>query len=158
MGDSLRRVPDETESSLVIDAPRAAVMAVIADVPAYPDWNDEVRSVEVLTAAADGRPTTARFVLDAGAIKDTYTLAYAWQGDERVSWSMVGDATVLRQLDGSYTLRPEGDDRTTVTYRLQADVRIPMIGLMKRKVEKVIVDRALKGLQQRVEFLRSDER
>jgi hypothetical protein len=31
------------------------------------------------------------------------------------------------------------------------DVKIPMIGMIKRKAEKVIIDRALKGLKQRVE-------
>jgi hypothetical protein len=30
------------------------------------------------------------------------------------------------------------------------DVKIPMIGMIKRKAEKVIVDTALKGLRRRV--------
>ncbi|MEP7333221.1 MAG: cyclase, partial [Terracoccus sp.] len=30
-------------------------------------------------------------------------------------------------------------------------VKIPMIGLLKRKAEKVIIDTALKGLKKRVE-------
>jgi hypothetical protein len=33
------------------------------------------------------------------------------------------------------------------------DISIPMIGLLKRKAEKVIVDTALKGLKKRVESL-----
>ena len=38
-----------------------------------------------------------------------------------------------------------------MTYRLAVDVKIPMIGLLKRKAEKVIVDTALKELKKRVE-------
>jgi hypothetical protein len=38
-----------------------------------------------------------------------------------------------------------------VTYRLAVDVKIPMIGLLKRRAEKVIVDTALKELKKRVE-------
>jgi hypothetical protein len=38
-----------------------------------------------------------------------------------------------------------------VTYRLRVDVSIPMIGMLKRRAEKVIIDTALKGLKQRVE-------
>jgi hypothetical protein len=38
-----------------------------------------------------------------------------------------------------------------VHYRLAVDVKIPMIGMIKRKAEKVIVDTALKGLKKRVE-------
>jgi hypothetical protein len=46
-----------------------------------------------------------------------------------------------------------GPDGTEVTYRLCVDVAIPLIGLLKRKAEKVIIDAALKGLKNRVELL-----
>jgi hypothetical protein len=57
---------------------------------------------------------------------------------------------VLKAMTGSYTLTSDGDG-TKVTYRLAVDVKIPMIGLLKRKAEKVIVDTALKELKKRVE-------
>ena len=38
-----------------------------------------------------------------------------------------------------------------LTYELAVDVRIPMIGMVRRKAEKRIIDTALKGLKQRVE-------
>jgi len=38
-----------------------------------------------------------------------------------------------------------------VTYRLAVDVKIPMLGMLKRKAEKVIIDTALKELKKRVE-------
>ncbi|CAB4901620.1 unannotated protein [freshwater metagenome] len=56
-------------------------------------------------------------------------------------------------MDGSYTLVDNGDESTKVEYRLAVDVKIPMIGMLKRKAEKVIVDTALKGLRKRVESL-----
>jgi hypothetical protein len=54
-------------------------------------------------------------------------------------------------LDGSYTLTEAVDGSTEVTYQLTVDVAIPMLGLMKRKAEKVIIDTALKELKKRVE-------
>ena len=60
---------------------------------------------------------------------------------------------MLRALDGAYVLRDLGDGRTEVTYRLALDVAIPMIGMIKRKGEKILIDTALKGLKQRVESL-----
>ena len=142
---------DQTESSIVIDAPPSEVMAVIADIEAYPSWNDEVKEVEVLSVYddADERPAEVRFVLDAGAIKDTYTLSYTWDGDASVSWTLV-EAGMLTAMDGTYLLRTAGDG-TEVTYKLAGGVKIPMIGMIKKKAEKVIIDRALKGLKKRVE-------
>src|SRR5690606_34899155 len=141
---------DRTSSSITIDADRARVMAVIADLPSYPEWAGQVKSAEVLTTAADGRPETVRFVLDAGVISDAYTLAYTWNGDESVTWRVAEPGTMVAKLDGSYTLAETGRG-VEVTYELAVGLAVPMIGMIKRKAEKVIVDTALKGLKKRVE-------
>ena len=141
---------EQTSSSITIAAPPATVMAVIADFEAYPDWATGVKETEVLSADSSGRAEQVRFVLNAPPIKDTYTLAYDWNGDQSVSWKLV-EAGVLKALDGNYSLSPVGDGQTEVVYRLKVDVSIPMIGLLRRKAEKVIIDTALKGLKQRVE-------
>ena len=47
--------------------------------------------------------------------------------------------------------KPAGAGGTEVTYRLTVDVKIPMLGMIERKAEKVIIDRALAGLKKRVE-------
>jgi ribosome-associated toxin RatA of RatAB toxin-antitoxin module len=142
---------EQTTSSITINAGPAEVMAVIADLEAYPEWTASVKSVDVLTVYEDdGRPGEATFVLDAGAIKDTYTLSYEWDGDVEVRWSLV-EASLLRALDGSYTLTDNGDGTTAVTYQLTVELAIPMLGMMKRKAEKVIIDTALKELKKRVE-------
>lgn len=142
---------DQTTSSITIAAAAADVMDVIADLEAYPEWTASVREVEVLTVYEDDeRPAEARFVLDAGAIKDTYTLSYEWDDDEQVRWTLV-EGGLLRGMDGSYTLEERDDGSTEVTYELTVDVAIPMLGLMKRKAEKVIIGTALKELKKRVE-------
>ena len=131
-------------------------MDVIADLPAYPQWSDGIKEVTVLALYEDdSRPADARFNLSSGAIKDIYELEYDWDGDEKVSWTLTkGD--MLTAMDGVYELTPNGDGSTTVHYRLAVDVKIPMIGMIKRKAEKVIVDTALKGLKKRVESLPTD--
>ena len=145
---------DRTESSIDIAASPGEVLDVIADFPSYPDWATEVKKVTVLTEEGDGWADQVEFTLDAGAIKDTYVLDYDWDvkdnGTGVVSWSLV-QAGVLKAMNGSYTLASSGKDQTTVTYRLAVDVKIPMLGMLKRKAEKVIIDTALKELKKRVE-------
>jgi ribosome-associated toxin RatA of RatAB toxin-antitoxin module len=138
-------VVDKASSSIVIDA----VMAVIADLEAYPEWLTAMKSVTVDETDAEGRGITATLTLDAGILKDTYTLAYEWQGDDRVDWHLVSGRAMKAQ-DGTYELR-EIDGATEVTYRLAVDLAVPMIGMFKRKAEKMIMDTALKGLKKRVE-------
>ncbi|MFF5501801.1 SRPBCC family protein [Streptomyces roseolus] len=141
---------EHTSSSITIEAAPADVMGVIADFDRYPDWTGEVTQAEVLSTDEAGRAEKVRLVLDAGAIKDDHTLAYTWTGAHEVSWTLV-KSQMLRSLDGSYRLTPLAGDRTEVTYQLTVDVKIPMLGMIKRKAEKVIIDRALAGLKKRVE-------
>ena len=140
---------DQSTQSIVVDAPAADVMAVIADFSSYPEWVAAAKEVEILETGADGRARRVRFVLDAGAIKDDYVLDYTWDDDRRVSWTLVQGQMQKRQ-EGSYTLT-ERDGATEVTYAITIDPSIPMLGMIKRKAEKVILDTALKELKKRVE-------
>ncbi len=149
---------EQTTSSIVISADPASVMAVICDFDSYPVWAQGVKRAEPLPRTADGpaeggsRPEQVYFELDASPIKDAYTLRYDWKGDESVSWRLV-EGKMLKAMDGAYELDGRGDGSTEVTYRLAVDIAIPMIGMLKRKAEKVIIDTALKGLKKRVESL-----
>jgi ribosome-associated toxin RatA of RatAB toxin-antitoxin module len=145
---------DRTESSIVVDAEPTDVFEVIADFAAYPDWTGAVHEAEVLSSDDGGRAEQVRFVLDAGALRDTYTLAYEWDVDPdatgTISWSLV-EAGVLKAMDGAYRLRRSPDGGTEVTYQLAVDLRMPMLGMLRRKAEKVIIDTALTELKKRVE-------
>jgi polyketide cyclase/dehydrase/lipid transport protein len=134
----------------MIAEPRAAVMAVIADFAAYPQWASAVRAAEVLGEEAAGRASRVRFTLDAGVVKDTYVLGYDWDGDAAVRWHLAEPGSVISAMDGSYLLANR-DGATQATYELAVDLRIPMPGLLKRRAEKTIIDTALKGLKNRVE-------
>lgn len=142
---------DQTSSSIMVAAPPADVMAVIADFPRYPEWAQGVHVAEVRSEGPDGRAAEVYFEIEATPIKDSYTLAYTWHGDSSVDWTLVS-GKMLKKVDGSYVLSPRGD-QTEVTYKLAVELGIPMIGMLKRKAEKVIIDTALKGLKQRVESL-----
>jgi ribosome-associated toxin RatA of RatAB toxin-antitoxin module len=143
---------DQTTSSIVIDASPGEVMQVIADFPAYPTWAKGVTTADVVSELPDGRAEQVFFKLDVSPIKDEYTLAYVWSGDREVTWTLV-EGKMLRALDGAYVLVDLGDGTTDVTYRLALDVSIPLIGMLKRKGEKILIDTALKGLKKRVESL-----
>jgi carbon monoxide dehydrogenase subunit G len=137
-------------SSITVAASRADVMAVIADFASYPEWATGVRSAEVVASDGDGRASLVRFQLDAGVIKDSYVLSYDWDADAGVRWDLAEPGSVITALSGGYLLA-DADGGTEVTYDLAVDVRIPMLGMLKRRAEKTIIDTALKGLRGRAE-------
>ena len=142
---------EQTTSSIVIDASPEDIMSVIGDFAAYPEWAKGVTTADVVKEGSDGWAEQVFFALDVSPIKDEYTLAYTWDGDREVTWTLV-EGKMLRALDGAYVLRDKGGS-TEVTYSLVLDLSIPLIGMIKRKGEKILIDTALKGLKKRVESL-----
>lgn len=124
-------------------------MAVIADLYDYPDWTSGLESVVVHATDASGRPLSATFVGNLGVVKDSYTVAYDW-ADTEVSWHLT-ESDKITALEGKYTCVDLGDGSTEVVYHLSVDLAIPIVGMLRRKGEKIIVDSALKGLKRYVE-------
>ncbi len=141
---------EQSTQSIVIDAAPARIMAVIADFPNYPVWTGSVERAEVVEQGADGRAKRVAFTLDAGVVRDHYELVYTWVGDVKVEWELV-HGQMMRAQRGSYVMQQLGPTRTEVTYSLTVDLAIPMLGLLKRKAERVIMDIALRELKKRVE-------
>jgi uncharacterized membrane protein len=145
---------DTSTQSIQVHAPVDRVAAVICDFPRYPEWVDAIEQIEVLEEYEDGYAARVRFVIDAGVLADDYTLEYAYADDiTRIEWHLVEPSKTQKSQQGSYDLADNGDGTTTVTYMLEVELSIGMLGMFRRKAEKMIMDTALKQLKRRVESL-----
>jgi len=143
---------DTSTQSIVIAAPPARVAEVICDFERYPEWVTATKEVAVLEEYEDGYASQVRFSLDAGVVVDEYTLEYEYAEDiSRIEWHLVEPSRMQKAQDGSYDLVDNGDGTTTVTYTLAVELAIGMLGMFKRKAEKMIMDTALTELKRRVE-------
>jgi len=143
---------DTSTQSIVITAPPQQIAEVICDFPRYPEWVAAARKVEVVEEYEDGYASRVNFVIDASIVQDEYTLAYEYAEDiSRIEWHLVAPSRMQKAQIGSYDLVDNGDGTSTVTYTLSVELSIGMMGMFKRKAEKVIMDTALKELKRRVE-------
>lgn len=143
---------ESSTASIVIAAPPDRVAAVITDFPRYPEWTDALKSVEVVQEYEDGYASQVRFVMDAGVVSDEYTLAYEYAEDlSRIEWRLVAPSRMQRMQTGFYDIADNGDGTSTVTYSLHVELSVGMLGMFRRKAEKMIMDAALKQLKRRVE-------
>lgn len=147
---------ESVSESVRINASPGEVMAVIADMEDYPNWGDNFTGVEVISTHNDGAAKDVAFSIATPLGKDTYELSYVWNGEDGVSWTLNSDesgrpkSSMMKKLVGSYTLVADGD-ATVVTYQLEIDPKIPMMGFMKKKAAATIADQALNGLKKRIE-------
>ncbi len=139
---------ERASAKITINAAKSEIMDVIADFEAYPQWAKAVKKIEVVDPGSGGRAGRVAFVVDAGVLKDEYTLDYDWS-DDGVSWTLA-KGKMQKHQEGSYTLSgPDG--AVEVTYDLGVDLAMPVPGIIKRRAEKAIIDTALKELKKRVE-------
>jgi ribosome-associated toxin RatA of RatAB toxin-antitoxin module len=144
---------DESTQSIIIKADPSVIMAVIADFAHYPEWTGSVKQATVVDSYPDGRARRVAFRLDAGVVRDSYELDYVWSDDARVDWTLAS-GQMMKAQRGCYVLTPQADRTTLVTYMLAVELAIPMLGLLKRKAERIVLDTALKQLKRRVETTR----
>jgi hypothetical protein len=139
---------DQASSTITIDAPAERVLAVISDIGSYPQWTGRSRAPRCSRAA----PTAARSRRGSswtpGVLKDEYVLEYDWNA--RASTGTSSARARCRSRRSAPTRSPTGR-QTEVTYKLAVDISMPMMGMFKRKAEKMIMDSALKELKKRVE-------
>jgi uncharacterized membrane protein len=142
---------NSVKDNIDIEATADEIFEVAADLGAYPEWNANIKQVEVKETDPDGRPSLVWFEVDAKIRTIRYTLTYDWsEAPASFSWEL--DAGDVKELRGSYVF-DEFDDVTEVTYEMAIDPGFPVPGLLKRQAEKQIVKGALHDLKKRVESL-----
>lgn len=143
---------DSVSDNIDVNARAEEVFAVATDFEAYPEWNANIKKVEIKETDEAGRPTKVWMQVDAKVKTVTYTLAYDYsEAPEAFSWNLVeGD---VKALSGSYRF-DEFDDVTEVQYETSIDPGFPIPGFLKRQGERQIVKGALADLKKRVESTR----
>jgi uncharacterized membrane protein len=141
---------DQATQAIVIAAPADACFAVAAAFENYPEWVGDIKEVTVHERDAAGRGTLVRFRTAAFGRSTSYTLRYDYShAPTTLSWvEVTGDLT--SKLDGAYVFEA-GDDGTAVTYHLEAELKFPIPGFVKRRAEGRIMHTALRQLKARVE-------
>jgi ribosome-associated toxin RatA of RatAB toxin-antitoxin module len=137
-------------STIDVDATAEELMAIAADLVAYPDWLPDVMRVEVRGHDDEGRPTASEMTVDVTIKEVTYTLDYEYDGVERMSWTSRPGGDV-KSIEGSYLFEINDAGGTTVTYDLAIDPGFPVPGFLLKRAAKHITSAALDGLKARAE-------
>ena len=140
---------EKAKDSIDIKGTSEVIFEVAADYASYPEWQDQVKKVEVRETDEDGYGTVVYFEVDAVLKKLSYTLNYDYSGWPKYFTWKLRDGDV-KSLDGSYSF-DEFDDVTEVTYEISVDPGFRVPSVLRRQGEKQIVSTALKGLKKRVE-------
>ena len=132
-----------------IAARPAAVVAALVAVEDLPSWSGPHKTVTVESRHDDGRPHRVRADVGAVGLTDHQVSDMVWHGDSRMTWTLV-EATMQSVQTGSYTFTatPTG---TRIDFELEIGPKVPLPGFIVKKIVKIAMDTASKGLTKYVE-------
>lgn len=140
-------------ASTEIDAPLAAVWAVVQDIEASPLWQKGLDTLTVLERDEQGRPIRCEMATDVKIKVFSARVRFTYTSPRELSWTQEGGD--LRSMAGSWQLEDTGDGRTRATYNLDGDPGVLMgrflKGALEEKLRGVLIDGRPAELKARVE-------
>ena len=140
-------------ATATINAPIDDVFAVAADVEHSPDWQPEIKRVEVLERDADGRQVLVRTVTNGGVRDLKADLDFSYEEPAAIRWTQAeGD---LKSIDGSWLFEDLGDGTTRATYEMTVDlgrvlgmlIRGPMVAILRRQIVETMPGKLKRHLE-----------
>jgi ribosome-associated toxin RatA of RatAB toxin-antitoxin module len=140
-------------ASADIDTPLGRVWAIVADVEAWPEWQETLSAVDVEERDGEGRPSLCEVVFDAKiqTIRTVQRLRY----EPLQSLAFAQESGSLKSLEGSWRLDDLGGERTRATYELEAEpggfLNMLIKGAVEERLREVLVERLPGELKARAE-------
>ena len=126
-----------------IDAPIERVWEIAADIEHAPNWQGNLRDVDVLERDADGRPLRVDTVSHT-KVKDVKSrLRFSYDPHTGIDW--VQEKGETKALHGSWRFEDLGGDRTRATYALEVDPGRVLGMLLRGPVQDRVRDALLDG-------------
>jgi ribosome-associated toxin RatA of RatAB toxin-antitoxin module len=140
-------------ASADIDAPLHRVWTIVADVEAWPQWQETLSAVDVEERDGEGRPSLCEVIFDAGiqTIRTVQRLRY----EPPLSLAFSQESGSLKSLHGSWGLEDLGGERTRATYELDVEpggfLNMLVRGAVEERLRELLVTRLPGQLKARAE-------
>lgn len=122
--------------TIEVAAPAAAIMAIVADFEAYPEWNEEVTGAWVLARYQDGRPSQLRLDTKVQGMEGTYIQAVYYPGENQIQ-TVMQQGNLFSKQEQLFTAVEIG---ASTLLTVDMDVEVSMAGVPAMMVKKVAND------------------
>lgn len=137
-----------------VNADAAAILAIVADFEAYPQWNDEVKGVYILARYHDGRPSQLRIDTEIQGQSGTFIHAVYYPGPGQIQ-TVMQQGELFSKQHQLFSVVEMGPS-SLLTVDLDVDTAIPGVpAVMVKKIVNDALDHLAGNLKARAEQLGS---
>lgn len=133
-----------------VEADDVSIMRIVADFEAYPQWNDEVKSVYILARYNDGRPSQLRIDTEVQGHPGTYIQAVYYPGPGQIQ-TVMQQGELFSKQEQLFSVVGMGPI-SLLTVDLDVEIALPGVpNLMVKKLVNDALDHLAGNLKARAE-------
>lgn len=134
-----------------VAAPAEAIMSIVADFEAYPEWNPEIKGCWVLARYDDGRPSQLRLDVEVQGQAGTFITAVYYPGPNEI-YTMLQQGDHFEKQEQKFSVVPIGAT-SLLTVDLDVETKMALPKLMVKKAIGDTLDYLADNLKNRAEQL-----
>ena len=134
-----------------VNAEAPAILAIVADFEAYPQWNEEVRAVYVLARYHDGRPSQLRVDTAVQGHQGTFIQAVYYPGPAQIQ-TVLQQGDLFTKQNQLFSVVAMGTS-SLLTVDLDVETSLAVPNLMVKKLVNDALDHLAGNLKARAEQL-----
>lgn len=134
-----------------VNADAEAIMGIVADFEAYPQWNEEVKGAWILARYDDGRPSQLRLDTSVQGMDGTYIQAVYYPGPNQIQTVMQQGEHFSKQHQLFSVVAMGPTSLLTVDMDVETTMAVPQ--MMVKKVVNDALEHLANNLKARAESL-----
>lgn len=134
-----------------VTADAASIMAIVADIERYPEWNEGVKGAWVLARYDDGRPSQVRLDTAVQGIEGTYIHAVYYPGENQIQ-TVMQQGELFAKQEQLFSVVANGA-ASLLTVDMDVQVTMPVPEPMVKMLLNNVLEHLAENLKQRAEQL-----
>lgn len=136
-----------------VAAPPQVIVSIVTNYEAYPEWNKEITSVEILDRLPDGRPRIVRLKVEMTGMASTNIAEIAYLNAAQVATRLL-ESDIFEKQEQTFSIVPMGPT-CLLTVDMDVETKLPIPKPMVKKLANQVLEHLAEGLKNRAEQIAS---
>ncbi|SOJ52801.1 hypothetical protein MSIMFB_00307 [Mycobacterium simulans] len=136
-----------------VGAAAASIMAIVADIERYPEWNEGVKGAWVLARYDDGRPSQVRLDTAVQGIEGVYIHAVYYPGENQIQ-TVMQQGDLFAKQEQLFSVVESGAN-SLLTVDIDVEPSMPVPAPMVKMLLNNVLEQLAENVKQRAEQLAS---
>ncbi|MBB4854197.1 ribosome-associated toxin RatA of RatAB toxin-antitoxin module [Mycobacteroides chelonae] len=138
-----------------VAAPPQVIVSIVTNYEAYPEWNKEITSVEILNRLPDGRPHIVRLKVEMTGMSTTNVAEIAYLNAAQVATRLL-ESDIFEKQEQTFSIVPMGPT-CLLTVDMDVETKLPIPKPMVKKLANQVLEHLAEGLKGRAEAVASGQ-